>query len=110
VGIFGVMAYSVTQRTHEFGIRMALGAQERDVLGMVLAQGARLLIAGLVLGWIAAFSLTRVMAGLLYGVRAGDPWTFAAVSALLAVVTIAACILPALRATKVDPIDALRYE
>ena len=110
VGIFGVMAYSVTQRTHEFGIRMALGAQQRDVLGMVLAQGARLLIAGVVLGWIAALSLTRVMAGLLFGVHASDPWTFAAVSVLLAVVTIAACILPALRATKVDPIEALRYE
>ncbi len=110
VGIFGVMAYSVTQRTHEFGIRMALGAQQRDVLRMVLAQGARLLIAGLILGWIAAFSLTRVMSGLLYGVRASDPWTFAAVSALLALVTIAACVLPALRATKVDPIEALRYE
>jgi ABC-type antimicrobial peptide transport system permease subunit len=68
------------------------------------------LIAGLVLGWIAAFSLTRVMAGLLFGVHASDPWTFAAVSVLLAVVTIAACILPAVRATKVDPIEALRYE
>jgi predicted permease len=110
VGIFGVMAYSVTQRTHEFGIRMALGAQQRDVMGMVLAQGARLLVAGVFLGWIAAFSLTRVMAGLLFGVRAGDPWTFAGVSALLAVVTIAACVLPARRATKVDPIEALRYE
>jgi len=110
VGIFGVMAYSVTQRTHEFGIRMALGAQQRDVLRMVLAQGARLLIAGLILGWIAALSLTRVMSGLLYGVRASDPWTFAGVSALLALVTIGACVLPALRATKVDPIEALRYE
>jgi predicted permease len=110
VGIFGVMAYSVTQRTHEFGIRMALGAQQRDVLGMVLAQGARLMIAGVLLGWIAAYSLTRVMSGLLYGVRASDPWTFAGVSALLAVVTIAACVLPARRATKVDPIEALRYE
>jgi putative ABC transport system permease protein len=110
VGIFGVMAYSVTQRTHEFGIRMALGAQQRDVLRMVLAQGARLLIAGLILGWIAAISLTRVMSGLLYGVRASDPWTFAGVSALLALVTIGACVLPALRATKVDPIEALRYE
>jgi putative ABC transport system permease protein len=110
VGIFGVMAYSVTQRTHEIGIRIALGAQQRDVLHMVLGQGARLLIAGVILGWIAAFSLTRVMVGLLYGVHASDPWTLAGVSALLAVVTIAACILPARRATKVDPIVALRHE
>jgi putative ABC transport system permease protein len=77
---------------------------------MVLAQGARLLVAGVFLGWIAAFSLTRVMAGLLFGVHAGDPWTFAGVSALLVVVTIAACVLPARRATKVDPIEALRHE
>jgi ABC-type antimicrobial peptide transport system permease subunit len=77
---------------------------------MVLAQGARLLAAGVFLGWIAAFSLTRVMSGLLFGVRPSDPWTFAGVSALLAVVTIAACVLPARRATKVDPIEALRYE
>jgi len=110
VGVFGVMAYSVTQRTHEFGIRMALGAQQRDVLRMVLAQGAKLLMAGVFLGWIVAFSLARVMAGLLFGVRASDPWTFAGVSALLAVVTIAACVLPAQRAMKVDPIEALRYE
>jgi predicted permease len=110
VGVFGVMAYSVTQRAHEFGIRMALGAQQRDVLRMVLAQGAKLLIAGVFLGWIVAFLLTRAMAGLLFGVRASDPWTFAGVSALLAAVTIAACVLPAQRATKVDPIEALRYE
>jgi putative ABC transport system permease protein len=110
VGVFGVMAYSVTQRTHEFGIRMALGAQQRDVLRMVLAQGAKLLIAGVFLGWMVAFSLARVMAGLLFGVRASDPWTFAGVSALLAAVTIAACVLPAQRAMKVDPMEALRYE
>jgi putative ABC transport system permease protein len=110
VGVFGVMAYSVTERTHEFGIRMALGAQQRDVLRMVLAQGVKLLIAGVFLGWIVAFLLTRVMAGLLFGVRASDPWTFAWVSALLSAVTIAACVLPAQRATKVDPIEALRHE
>jgi putative ABC transport system permease protein len=89
---------------------MALGAQQRDVLRMVLAQGVKLLIAGVFLGWIVAFLLTRVMAGLLFGVRASDPWTFAWVSALLSAVTIAACVLPAQRATKVDPIEALRHE
>ena len=110
VGIYGVIAFTVAQRTNEIGIRVAMGAQRGDVLRLVLGQGGRLIFLGVALGVVAGLLITRLMSGLLFGISATDPSTFAGVALLLAAVALLACYMPARRAMHVDPLDALRYE
>ena len=108
IGLYGVMSYSVAQRTNEIGIRMALGAQTRDVLGLIVKDGLKLVFLGLVLGISGALALTRLLSALLFGVTTRDPTTFVAIAVLLSLVAMLACYIPAWRATRVDPLEALR--
>jgi ABC-type transport system, involved in lipoprotein release, permease component len=110
IGVYGVIAYSVAQRTHEIGVRMALGAAGSDVLRLVIGEGLAIAAAGVTLGLVGAAALTRVMAGLLFGVTPRDPLTFAAGAVLLLIVSVMASYLPARRATRVEPVTALRAE
>ena len=110
IGIYGIAAYSVTERTHEIGVRLALGAQRRDVMAMILAQGMAMTVIGTAIGVVSALLLARVMSSLLFGVSSADPLTFTAIPLLLAAVAFVACYVPARRATRVDPLVALRTE
>ena len=110
IGVYGVISYLVSQRTREIGVRVALGAQRSDVLRLILGDGARLTFLGAAIGLAASLGLTRLLAKMLFGVRASDPVTLIVVTVILSAVAFLACYIPALRATRVDPMVALRYE
>jgi len=110
VGLYGVMSYAVAQRTNEIGIRLALGAQTKDVLSLIIKQGLQLILLGLAIGLLVAVALMKIISGLLFGVTTKDPFTFVAVAVVLTFIALLACYVPARRATRVDPLEALRYE